>query len=91
MPNFNDNRMFVDKKSRIVAKEYLQIQEIDFEETYTTTACLKLFQLLLAIVALLGLYLWQLDFVIAYLNSNIDFNIYIKQLLDFVESRDNIV
>ena len=56
---FNRNRAFVEKKSRIVVKSYLQIQEVDFKKTYTytVTACLEYFWFLLPIMASLGLYL----------------------------------
>jgi len=51
---------------------------VDFEDTYTAMARLESFCLLLAIVALTGLHLWQLDFMAAYLNSNIDFDVYME-------------
>jgi len=54
---FNGDRTFVEKKSKIVMKGYLQIQEVDFKETYTVTACLESFWLLLAIIVSLGLHL----------------------------------
>jgi len=54
---FNGDGVFVDRKSRIVVKRYLQVQGIDFEETYTASVHLESFWLLLAIVTLLELYL----------------------------------
>ena len=55
---FNGDGVFADKKSRIVAKEYLQVQKVNFKEIYTATMYLKSFWLLLAIIASLELYLW---------------------------------
>jgi len=58
MLKFNGDRMFADKKFRIVAKRYSQVQGIDFKEIYATTMYLEPLWLLLGIVALLlGLYL----------------------------------
>jgi len=79
VPKFNRNKVFVENKSKIIIKNYSQIQRIDFKKTYDVTTHLESFYLLLAIIASLNLYLWQLDFVATYLNSNIDFNMYIEQ------------
>jgi len=91
MLKFNSNGVFADRKYRIVAKRYLQVQEVDFEEMYATTMYLELFWLLLVIVVSLKLYLWQLDFVMAYFNNDIDIDIYMEQPLDFAEEEGNIV
>ena len=91
IPKFNRDKVFVENKSKIIIKNYSQIQRIDFKKTYNVTAHLESFYLLLAIIASLNLYLWQLDFVDTYLNSNIDFDMYIKQPQEFVEKRSDIV
>ena len=90
IPKFNRDKVFVENKS-IIIKNYSQIQRIDFKKTYNVTAHLESFYLLLAIIASLNLYLWQLDFVDTYLNSNIDFDMYIKQPQKFVKKRSDIV
>ena len=51
---------------------------MDFKDIYIVTARLESFYLLLVIVASLGLHMWQLDFVVAYLNNDIDFDIYME-------------
>jgi len=51
---------------------------MDFKKIYTATVRLEFSQLLFTIIILKRLYLWQLDFVTAYLDSNINFNVYIK-------------
>jgi len=58
---------------------------VDFEDIYVAIARLESFCLLLAIVASIGLYLWKLNFVIAYLNSDIDIDVYIEQPKDFAK------
>ncbi|KAJ3564398.1 hypothetical protein NP233_g8320 [Leucocoprinus birnbaumii] len=84
-PKFDGDGALEGRKSRIVTMGYTQIQGVDFDETYAATARLESFRLILAIVALLDLVLWQLDFVAAYLNSNIDFDVYMEQPQGFVE------
>ncbi|KAJ3552017.1 hypothetical protein NP233_g12969 [Leucocoprinus birnbaumii] len=88
---FDGNGALSDRKSRIVAKGYTQIQGVDFEETYAATARLESFRLILAIVASLGLVLWQLDFVAAYLNSDIEFDVYMEQPQGFSEGGGDMV
>ena len=77
-PKFNRDRAFVEKKSRIITKSYSQIQEVDFKKIYTATTYLESFCLLLNIIASLDLYLQQLYFVATYVNSDIDFDMYME-------------
>jgi len=58
---------------------------------YAATVRLKFFQLLFAIVASERLELWQINFIVAYLNSNINFDVYMEQHKGFVEGEGNIV
>ena len=87
-PKFDGEGSLTSRKARIVAQGFTQVQRVDFEETYAATACLESFQLLLAIVASKNLHLWQLDFVAAYLNSNINFDVYMEQPEGFVEGEE---
>jgi len=64
---------------------------VDFKYIYIATVRLKSFQLLLAIVASERLELWQINFIVAYLNNNIDFDVYMEQHKGFVEGEGNIV
>ena len=57
MLKFNNNRILLGKKTRIVSHGFSQIQEVDFENTYMATVRLESFYLLLAIVALKRLHL----------------------------------
>ena len=57
MLKFNNNRILLERKARIVAHGFSQIQEVDFENTYMATVRLESFYLLLAIVALKRLHL----------------------------------
>jgi len=42
-------------------------------------------------MASFNLHLWQLDFVATYLNSNIDFDMYMKQPQEFTEKEGDMV
>jgi len=55
---FNGDGGLSDRKARIVAQGFFQIQGVDFEDTYAATTRLESFYLLLAIVVSTGLYLW---------------------------------
>jgi len=76
---FDGNSRLSDRKARIVAQGFSKIQGVDFENTY------------IAIVASTELHLWQLNFVVAYLNSDIDFDVYIEQPKGFVEGGGDMV
>jgi len=56
-----------------------------------TTTKLKSFCLLLTVVAFMGLYLCQLDFIVACLNNDISLNVYIEQPKSFVEGGESII
>jgi len=64
---------------------------VNFEDIYAAMARLESFRFLLAIVVSIGLYLWQLDFVAAYLNSNIDFDVYMEWPKGFAEGGGDMV
>jgi len=55
---FNGDGGLSDRKARIVAQGFFQIQGVDFEDTYAAMTRLESFYLLLAIVASTGLHLW---------------------------------
>jgi len=70
----------VDKqKARTVAKGLTQVLGEDYDETYALVACLESVRLICAIVASRKLRLWQIDFVLAFLNSESSFNVYMEQ------------
>ena len=68
-------------KARLVAQGFSQVQGIDFPETFAPTVRRELLQIFLAISAMLGLIIHQVDIVGAYLESLLDdneFPIYMK-------------
>jgi len=66
------------RKARLVAKGYDQKPGIDFEETFAPVARMESVRLLMAISVESGLELFQLDFVSAYLNGDIEEQIFMS-------------
>ena len=79
-------------KARLVAKGFTQKEGIDYEETFSPVAMLKFIRILLSIVVCLDYEIWHIDVKTAFLNSNLEEDIYIQQLEGFVVGRkDNLV
>lgn len=60
----------------MVAKGYLQIVGEDFDKTYAAVVCLESLKMSAAVAAQKSLEIWQVDFVLTYLNSILEHNIY---------------
>ena len=61
-------------KARLVAQGFYQVSDIDFTETFAPTVRWKLLRIYLAICILLGLIIYQVDIIRAYLESVLDNN-----------------
>ncbi|KAL8104523.1 hypothetical protein AgCh_028663 [Apium graveolens] len=66
-------------KARLVAKGFKQRQGIDFDETFSPVALLKSIQILLAIAAYYGYEIWQMDVKTAFLNGELEEEVYMSQ------------
>ena len=71
-------------KARLVAKCYKQRQGINFDETFSSVAMLKSIKILHAVAAYYDYEIWQMDVKTAFLNGDLDEEIYIDQLEGFI-------
>ena len=79
-------------KARLVAKGYTQKEVIDYEETFSSVAMLKSIRILLSIAAYLDFEIWQMDVKTAFLNANLEEDIYMQQPEEFITGRkENLV
>lgn len=74
------------RKARLVAKGFTQQPGVDFQETYAPVARLSSIRILVALAAELGLTLYQLDIVMAYINGDLHEEIFMDQADGFVEN-----
>jgi len=75
----------IDKyKSRLVAKGYTQKKGEDFFDTYSPVARLTTIRALLSLAVSYGLIIHQMDVKTAFLNGELDEEIYMNQLDGFV-------
>jgi hypothetical protein len=66
-------------KARLVAKGFMQREGMDFDEVFAPTSKLTTFRMLLSLVASRNLELHQLDIKTAFLNGDIDTEVYLQQ------------
>ena len=75
-------------KARLVAKGYTQRPGIDFEDTFSPVAMSKSIRILLAIAAYYDYEICQMDVKTAFLNGDIDKEIYMEQPEGFISKGD---
>ena len=72
-------------KARLVAKGFRQVQGIDYDETFSPVAMLKSIRIILAIAAYFDYEIWQMDVKTAFLNGNLEEDVYMIQPEGFVD------
>ncbi|KAK1694654.1 hypothetical protein QYE76_011351 [Lolium multiflorum] len=75
-------------KARLVAKGFRQIQGVDYDETLSPVAKLKSVRILLAIAAFFDYEIWQMDVKTAFLNGDIEEELYMVQPKGFVNPKN---
>jgi len=75
-------------KARLVTKGFRQVQGIDYDETFSPVAMLKSIRIILAIAAYFDYEIWQMDVKTAFLNGNLEEDMYMIQPEGFVDSNN---
>ena len=78
-------------KARYVAKGYSQIEGIDYKETFSPTAKLTSIRMLMQIAVQENLIVHQMDVKTAYLNADIDTELYVEQPKGFIDTDRKLV
>ena len=73
----------VRNRAGLVAKGYAQVKGIDFEEAFALVAHLQSIRILLAYASSMGIKLLQMDGKRAFLNGEIEKDVYVTQLEHF--------
>ena len=77
----------IDKyKARLVAKGYNKKERLDYFDTYSPITRISSIRMLIAIVAIHNLEIYQMDVKIAFLNGDLDEEIYMEQPEGFIVS-----
>ena len=74
-------------KARLVAKGYSQIQGINYDETFSPVARYNSIRTILAIANELDFDIHQMDVKTAFLNGNIDADVYMEQPEGFINTK----
>ncbi|GJT80142.1 putative ribonuclease H-like domain-containing protein [Tanacetum coccineum] len=72
-------------KARLVARGYRQEEGIDFEESFALVARLEAIRIFLAFVAHMNMVVYQMDVKTAFLNGNLQEEVYVSQPDSFVD------
>jgi hypothetical protein len=80
----NEAGDIVKHKTRLVAREFVQQEGIDFDEVFTLVACMESVCLLLALAAQEGWRVHHMDVKSAFLNAELKEEVYVRQLARFV-------
>ena len=75
-------------KARLVAHGYKQVEGVDYNETFSATAQMKSFRMVVAISQLLGLHMTQIDISSAFLHGVLEEEIYMTYPPGYRESTD---
>jgi hypothetical protein len=78
-------------KAWLVTQGFSQIPGMDFDETFSPVMQLESFRVLLAMAIQLDLEIHQMDVVGAYLNGELQEEIYMKQIPGYEDSTDQVL
>lgn len=75
----NEHGKVVRNKARLLCKGYAQVEGIDFEETFAPMARLEAIHMFFALAIYKNFKVYQMDVKSAFLNGNLDEEVYIEQ------------
>ena len=81
---FNEEGDITKHKAQLVAQGFTQIPGLNFDNTYASVVHLESIRMSATTAANLGLCIWQVDFVAAYLNADNDFEVYMEKAEGFI-------
>ncbi|GBL76393.1 Copia protein [Araneus ventricosus] len=73
------------RKARLVAKGFAQIPDVDYQETFAPVARPGSITTVIAYCAENNLEIFQLDFIMAYVNGDLDEEIFMEQADHFID------
>jgi hypothetical protein len=82
----DEHGLVIRNKARLVAKEYSQVEDLDFDETYAPVARLESIHILLAYATYHGFKLYKMDVKSVFLNGPIKEEVYVEQPPGFEDS-----
>ena len=74
-------------KARVVARDFTQVQGIEFKETFAPTLCILPMRLVLGIIVAFNLELHHLDIETTFLHGDLEEEIYMEQAPHFQDSK----
>jgi Reverse transcriptase (RNA-dependent DNA polymerase) len=75
-------------KVRLVTKGFKQIHDVDYDETFSPVAMFKSIRMLLEIVVFHDYEIWQMNVKIAFLNGNLEEDVYMIQPTGFEDPKN---
>eukprot|EP00253_Pinus_taeda_P025139 PITA_25139 len=84
----NENGEVIRNNSRLVCKGYVQQEGIDFEKTFALVARLQAIRMFLALSSFQKFKVFQMDVKSAFLNGDLDEEVYIEQPYGFILGND---
>jgi len=88
----NEYGKIVRNNTRLVCKGYDQVEGIEFEETFSPIARLESIRMFLTFVSFKNFKVYQMDVKLAFLNGNIEEQVYIEHLERFLlwKNKDHV-
>ncbi|GJY50252.1 retrotransposon protein, putative, ty1-copia subclass [Tanacetum coccineum] len=74
-------------KARLVAKDFTQTYGVDYKETFSYVADIRVIRILIAIAAYYDYEIWQMDVKTAFLNGHLSEEVYMEQPEGFVNPK----